>query len=156
MYKYEVYAGYYKDELVYIGSGKKGRHLHLNSGVSHLYEANKLHFQNESIDVKLIYTTDNKKDSLYYEKLQIENLKPLWNKTYNNDNKICRTYDDIETYSIDNKWISELLKYIENLEWELSCEQSFVQAYREFIKRINIDLEKQNVFLQSIRDRSRQ
>jgi len=40
----EVYLCYLEDEIVYVGSGKLNRHKHCNSGISHVYELNRLHF----------------------------------------------------------------------------------------------------------------
>lgn len=59
---YLVYAGYYQGDCVYVGEGVEGRELHLNSGVSHIYEANRLHFKGESVDVKVIYSSVTKDD----------------------------------------------------------------------------------------------
>lgn len=42
---FEVYFCYYKDVVVYIGKGRLGRHKHCNSGASHVYKMNELHFK---------------------------------------------------------------------------------------------------------------
>lgn len=49
----EVYLCYLEDEIVYVGSGKLNRHKHCNSGISHVYELNKLHFEGVIFDVKV-------------------------------------------------------------------------------------------------------
>ena len=49
----EVYLCYLEDEIVYIGSGKLNRHKHCNSGTSHVYALNKLHFEGIVFDVKV-------------------------------------------------------------------------------------------------------
>lgn len=49
----EVYLCYLEDEIVYIGSGKLNRHKHCNSGTSHVYELNKLHFEGVVFDVEV-------------------------------------------------------------------------------------------------------
>ena len=41
---YEVYVCRVDGEIVYIGSGRHGRHKHCDSGCSHVYELNKIHF----------------------------------------------------------------------------------------------------------------
>jgi len=42
---YEVYAAISEDgEYLYIGAGKRGRHLHCTSGISNCYDLNRLHF----------------------------------------------------------------------------------------------------------------
>ena len=48
---YYVYTGYSDGELVYIGRGSGNRKLHLNSGVSHVHKANKLHFLGKQIEI---------------------------------------------------------------------------------------------------------
>lgn len=49
---YECYI--VKDEsgrVVYVGEGVQGRHKHVNSGISHVYELNKRHFEKHIWDV---------------------------------------------------------------------------------------------------------
>ena len=48
---YEVYMCKLNDEVLYVGQGASGRHKHCNSGSSHVYELNKLHFQGKTFDV---------------------------------------------------------------------------------------------------------
>ena len=50
-----IYAAYYNDELMYIGRGGINRPDHINSGCSHVYEANKLHFSGGLLNVKLLH-----------------------------------------------------------------------------------------------------
>jgi hypothetical protein len=52
---YEVYIGRIDGVIKYIGSGRKGRHKHLNSGVSNVYEANKAHFSGGKMVVDVSY-----------------------------------------------------------------------------------------------------
>jgi hypothetical protein len=80
-----VYVVSLEDEILYIGSGHPSRHHHVTSGCSHVYELNKLHFQNKIVDVKIVYQTNNKQESLDVEKQLIALRKPLYNTVYNTD-----------------------------------------------------------------------
>ena len=42
---FEVYICKLDGNIIYIGSGANGRHKHCNSGCSHVYDLNKLHFE---------------------------------------------------------------------------------------------------------------
>lgn len=75
---YEVYIGRLDGEIFYIGHGKLGRHKHLNSGVSHIYDANLKHFQGQFLDIEVDLFPD--KDSAQErEKFLISKYKPVWN-----------------------------------------------------------------------------
>lgn len=78
---YEVYICRYKNEIVYIGQGRYGRHKHCKSGCSHVYELNKIHFQDNKskivVDVHYGYT---KEEAVEKEKYLIDQYKPRFNK----------------------------------------------------------------------------
>lgn len=79
MCDFEVYIARHEDEVLYIGEGVKGRHLHLTSGISHCYEANRYHFEGIELDIEVIeYST--KSEVVSMEKVLIKDLEPLWNK----------------------------------------------------------------------------
>lgn len=75
---HEVYIGRYEGAVVYVGEGRKGRHVHLNSGISNIYIANLLHFRGQRIDVEVIPVKD-KKDAEVLELQLIQELNPAWN-----------------------------------------------------------------------------
>ncbi len=52
---YEVYVCKHNDVVLYVGQGKSGRHKHCNSGTSHVYELNKLHFSGVNLNVEIVY-----------------------------------------------------------------------------------------------------
>ena len=52
---YEVYMCKFQDDVLYIGSGKIGRHTHCDSGISNVYGLNRLHFGGVELDVKVLY-----------------------------------------------------------------------------------------------------
>lgn len=73
---YEVYECYNGTELVYIGQGCVGRHKHCNSGVSHVYELNKLHFEGVVFNVKVEpCATKDEALKIEFEKIQRYNPK---------------------------------------------------------------------------------
>ena len=80
---FEVYRAVDKDgNLLYIGSGRRTRHKHCNSGISHSYELNKMHFNGEFIGVEIIKDNLTKSESVEFEKTLILGLKPAFNKDY--------------------------------------------------------------------------
>lgn len=81
---YELYHCEYKGEVVYVGQGLKGRHKHCNSGSSHVYELNKIHFT-EGSDVlytKVLKVGKSKKDMLDLEKEHISLIRPRFNSVF--------------------------------------------------------------------------
>lgn len=85
---YYVYAGYSEGELVYIGRGSGNRKLHLNSGVSHVYEANKLHFLGKQVEIKIIKDKLDLNDSKQLEKFEIIKNTPKWNVVHSTNNTV--------------------------------------------------------------------
>lgn len=76
---YEVYVCKKDGEIVYIGEGKFGRHKHCNSGTSHVYELNKLHFEGVELEVKVVKVFETKQDAEHFEKLLIDEHQPIYN-----------------------------------------------------------------------------
>ena len=78
---FEVYVA--KDilgNILYVGSGKNGRHLHCTSGKSHVLELNKMYFMGEEIVVEVVNTCKTKSESLRKEQTLIQELNPKFNK----------------------------------------------------------------------------
>ena len=76
-----VYYVYHKDELVYIGEGKPSRPSHATSGVSSIYELNKLHFSDaENVRVVIKHRFDTKKEAVEKERQLIQQYTPRLNK----------------------------------------------------------------------------
>lgn len=84
MSDYEVYIGSYQGEVKYVGEGKKGRHRHLNSGVSALYEANEFHFQGKTLEIK-VRPMSSKDRAKEVEAELIFKLAPEWNTRHHPD-----------------------------------------------------------------------
>ena len=78
---FEVYAAFDDEsDLLYIGSGKKNRHRHCNSGRSHCLELNKMFFSGEDIIVKVVAKFLTKEEAEDYEIELIQTHKPKYNK----------------------------------------------------------------------------
>ena len=84
---YELYHCEYKGEVVYIGQGKKGRHKHCNSGCSHVYELNKIHFSegDEVLQTKILKVSKDKKQIELDEKELIKCYNPRFNTIHTLD-----------------------------------------------------------------------
>lgn len=106
---YYVYSGAYGGKIVYVGKGVKERCLHLNSGISHLYEANKLHFLGEQIDIKIELEGLTSEQALEEEKRLIIDWQPLWN---GNDNP-RRVWVDLIRRS------ARYIRTLETVPWSL-------------------------------------
>ena len=80
--KFELYYCYYKDELVYIGQGKAGRHKHCLSGKSHCIELNKIVLLEglENIRIDVVYRANDRFKTRELEKEDIVRLQPKFNK----------------------------------------------------------------------------
>ena len=103
---YEVYHCYHKGELVYVGQGIKGRSKHCDSGCSHVYELNKLHFtgDGEPLKVVIVKISDSKAEVENIEKEHIMCLKPKLNTVFTNNDKRqkrARTGKDIKRSLLD-------------------------------------------------------
>ena len=90
--KHEVYV--VRDEhgvCLYVGSGLYGRHRHCSSGHSHVYELNKMHFENTPIIVEVVKTGLTKEKSLKEEQGLVNRLKPKFNKQ-----TVIKEVDDVD------------------------------------------------------------
>lgn len=106
--KFELYCCYDKGKLLYVGSGALYRHKHCNSGTSHVYELNKLHFQGVIFDVKVKYF-ETREDALEEEQKLIREHLPKLNKVYTTRN--CGKSKWVQTYSKLRKSFTENNKF---------------------------------------------
>ena len=81
---YELYQCKHNDEVVYIGQGVRGRSRHCNSGCSHVYELNKIHFLegSEALRVEVIKEGDCKSNFEILEKELIKRFEPKFNTVH--------------------------------------------------------------------------
>lgn len=77
--QFVVYIAHDGSDAVYVGEGKHNREQHVNSGVSHVYELNKDHFNGLSYAVEVIYLKD-KETAEELEDIFIEEFKPKYNR----------------------------------------------------------------------------
>ena len=83
---YEVYLCKYKGEVVYVGQGGYKRHKHCNSGISHVYELNKLHFSGVVFDVT-VKIFSSKAKAVEKEKELIKMYLPKFNRDFMQNDK---------------------------------------------------------------------
>jgi hypothetical protein len=76
-----VYAVRYKENIVYIGKGVGNRIEHVNSGISHCYQLNKLHFLGETVETELLSENLTEKQALAIEEMLINIQYPEYNIT---------------------------------------------------------------------------
>lgn len=123
---FEVYICKYDGDIVYIGEGVFNRHKHCNSGTSHVYELNKLHFNgfSELFDVKVIYV-DTKEKASKLEKSLIDKYKPKFNKVYNS----CSRGEQ----SKSSKQVKiKLIKYVDDISWNIKQKIKCKELINEF------------------------
>ena len=116
--QFEVYIARYEGRVMYVGEGRKGRNQHINSGISHLYDANKYYFDGKILDVEVI-PVESKKKAEQIERELIKEHKPLWNVdgtlTKNRRNTIRRIFKQHPSVDIDNShYIVKILSHARN------------------------------------------
>lgn len=75
---FEVYVATHNGETLYVGEGRRGRSDHVKSGVSNIYQLNKLHFAGEFVEV-VVYQFPTKEGAVEKEQELIEALQPVYN-----------------------------------------------------------------------------
>lgn len=74
-----VYVAFLYGQAAYVGMGAEDRHKHVTSGVSHVYEANKAHFDNLPVVVEVLSERFSLEEANEMEEFLISELNPLWN-----------------------------------------------------------------------------
>lgn len=81
---YEVYIVKVRQSVVYVGMGKRGRHKHTQSGVSHVYGLNQLHFTNpKEVSTHVMQNSLTQERALELELELIQHYRPIYNKRDN-------------------------------------------------------------------------
>ena len=83
---YEVYVCKYEDDVLYVGQGKVGRSSHCNSGCSHVYGLNRLHFGKVNFTVEILSLHETQKEAVQEERRLIALHTPKFNKVNNDIN----------------------------------------------------------------------
>jgi len=84
--EYVVYQASHNGELYYVGHGVKGRESHVNSGCSHVYELNRMHFEGNIFELTLEYHP-TKELAAEREKGLIQSRRPQFNVVYCSNSK---------------------------------------------------------------------
>lgn len=79
-----VYVARYHNKVVYVGEGKPNRYYHLTSGTSHVYLANKHHFEGKGLNIEVVYEGLTKSEAKTKESELIVSLQPEWNRDLKN------------------------------------------------------------------------
>ena len=130
---FEVYMCSLNDEILYIGQGYLGRHKHCSNGCSHVYNLNKLHFDEVVVDVKIVDICDTKEDALKREKELILSHQPKFNTVYAND---TRNVNREKVEQFNRAWSKEVSKYTlskKNEERFLSLKDEFFSFYKKMM-----------------------
>jgi hypothetical protein len=102
--EYYVYLAFNtNDELVYVGSGKGFRDSHVNSGISHNKELNKMHFSGEKLFVHRFLVDVSKEDALRFEKAIIRLMNPAANTIDKVQNSLVRNWGSLLYAYFDNR-----------------------------------------------------
>ena len=126
---FEVYICKLDGNIIYIGSGANGRHKHCNSGCSHVYDLNKLHFEGKVFDIQVKKFND-KQDSINHEKDLILKHKPRFNSVYLSD---VRNKKGVESMKLKRMFRQELLRYFTKDD----VIESYSKAFLEFLHHHN-------------------
>lgn len=90
---YIVYEVKYKDELVYIGSGKTGREQHVLSGKSNNVNLNRLYFADpENVTILVIRENLTKEEAIESERDFIMAAEPKFNTIHNPKNRKIKAF----------------------------------------------------------------
>lgn len=127
---FEVYTCKLDGVIVYIGSGANGRHKHCNSGCSHVYELNKMHFDGVVFDIT-VKKFNSKGESLLHEKELILKHKPRFNSVYLSKDRNSKCSQAIELKGVFRK---ELMRYFADKD----IIESYNKAFLEYLKHHHI------------------
>lgn len=124
---YVVYIASHNGEIYYVGHGVYGREKHVNSGCSHVYELNKMHFQGIKFEVS-IEKFETKSEAAKQEEDIIKAIRPKLNKVFlTENNKIQKM-----------RCLGEFKKFINNkaLEFkkENKCQHYDLLALNSFLE----------------------
>lgn len=134
-FKYVVYKATLGGEVLYIGSGVKGREKHCASGVSHVYKLNELHFNGASIETVVVKDSLSKEGSMSLEKDLITKLKPLYNVVHNDTTRMGRMLMLAQLSKVVSK---ELNNYQRDNDKTGTMHYRYLKAVEELVTLIGI------------------
>lgn len=131
---YYVYRAVFEGDIVYIGMGQGDRYKHLNSGTSHLYSANKAHFDGKCIQVEFIKEGLSKDDAAALEMQEIKEYQPSWNSTYtwafNMKIRMSRAFNNLNAYGNISSDFALIVSIRDGLDGEY-CSTITNKRYKE-------------------------
>lgn len=81
--KYYVYTATLDGEVLYVGKGKKDRYRHVNTGISHVLELNRLFFEGAKVVAGIYKDNLTEDEALSLESMLIQEIKPRLNTVHN-------------------------------------------------------------------------
>ena len=128
---YEVYVCSYKGDVVYVGEGRKGRHHHCNSGTSHVYELNQIHFTEgkDLLKVQVVQECTSKVEAEKFEMKLIKKFSPLYNQKNNGDRD--SRFDKMKE---GRDFIEKALEYARGFNYTKGQIKKFQDVMGEFIE----------------------
>lgn len=131
--KYIVYTASIRGVVMYIGHGKVGREKHIISGTSHVYAANKAHFEGVVVDVAIIKEFSTKEEARVREGELINEYRPSWNKVISARDHLTTSKDRkaylekvYRNFSVTNNKQKEFIKMVlSKLDSNLECTLSY-------------------------------
>lgn len=129
MHTHIIYYVTHNDTIIYIGSGLPNRYKHTESGVSHVYELNRLHFTEPSnVSTFILKGYSSQEKALEEEQKLILEFKPKCNNQWLDDSS--------ERFSISSK---EILKY--KGEFIVTPNEYVVRKQNNYYETIELGLE---------------
>ena len=138
---YEVYLCKHEGIVVYVGQGYYNRHKHCNSGTSHVYELNNLHFQGVVFDVE-VNILDNKDVAVKKEREFIKKYLPKFNKDFMQNGK---QMIGKERALFKSTWLS----HIDNITTTQARRDRLYVVVDEFMAYHTHDMVKEGLLLRS-------
>lgn len=148
---YELYQCEYKGEIVYIGQGLKGRHKHCNSGCSHVYDLNKIHFSEgkDTLKVSVLKTFTSKREVEDLEKELIKCYNPKYNSVYTRSN-----LEKIDLMSTSKQVKKDLKSYRDS--WQVGrLKDDFIRDYEDLCSRFFLFYGSEDILSNNIKLYSR-
>ena len=141
----EVYICKKDGEIVYIGKGRKGRHKHCNSGTSHVYELNEIHFKEGSniLETEVVKYFKTDEEATILERLLIQKYKPAFNKVFTGRCSRALTSSGASSLKRD------MLKYISDMGFKNQGGhyEKYYKLVDEFLSQYGYDFYRKDDFL---------
>ena len=130
-----IYYTTYKNIIIYIGCGLPTRYKHTTSGVSHVYDLNRLHFTDPSnVQTTILRGCISEEEALEVEKELILKFKPSYNSQYlGTQERYSLHKDEIQEYAEEYIPLLPELTIRRTTTTQEKLEQGLVLQVREAI-----------------------